>query len=106
MTHDELFEELKSLAAQLNLPVRFETGDFDGGLCVVNDTRLIILNRRAALPRKVGTLALSLAQCNLDSIYVKPAVREAIEDELARVRAEAGKSASAPAPAPAAPATP
>lgn len=93
MTHEEIFEEFKSLAAQLSLPIRFETGDFDGGLCVVNDARVIIVNKRAGLPRKVGTLAAALAQCDLDSVFVKPAIREAIEDELAKMRAEASQNA-------------
>ena len=100
MTHDELFEELKSLASQLGLPIRFEQGDFEGGLCLVNDARVIIVNKRAAVPKRVATLAAALAQCDLDSVFVKPAVREAIEDELAKIRAEARRAAETATAAP------
>lgn len=101
MSSEELFTELKSLAAELSLPVRFEQGDFEGGICVVNDARVLIVNKRATMQKKIATLAASLAQCDLDSIFVKPAVREAIDDELAKLRAEARNAALAPAaPAP------
>jgi hypothetical protein len=87
MTYDELFDELKQLALQLALPLRFEIGDFDGGLCVVHEERVCILNKRHPVQRKISALALALAQCGLDGLFVKPAVREAIDDEIAKARA-------------------
>ena len=106
MTQDELFDELKSLATQIDIPLRFEAGDFEGGLCVVNDERVLIVNKKASLPKKIATLALSLADCNLDAVFVKPIVREAIEDEIAKRRAEVAATTltSTPAAAAAAPA--
>ena|SRR5581483_9348751 len=98
MTQDELFDELKSLCSQINLPLRFESGDFEGGLCVVNDERVLIVNKKAQLPKKIATLALSLADCDLDAVFVKPAVREAIEDELAKRRVEDAAAAAAAIP--------
>jgi hypothetical protein len=86
MTYEELFEELKIIALQLSIPVRFETGDFEGGVCVVNDERVIIMNKKATLPKKISTMSAALEQCGLDGIFIKPAVREAIEDEMAKLR--------------------
>jgi hypothetical protein len=36
-------------------------------------------------PRKASILAQGLAEIGIDEVYLKPAVREFIEDELARV---------------------
>ncbi len=88
MTNEEMLVELKTLAEQIAIPVRFETGNFDGGLCVVNNERILIVNKKASVPKKISTLAVGLHQCGLDSVYVKPAVREVIEDELAKLRVE------------------
>src|SRR5690349_3402526 len=99
MTNEELIEELKALASQLTIPVRFETGDFEGGLCLINDSRVLIVNRKATVPKKISTIAAALAECGLDSVYVKPAVREAIEDELAKLRAEQPRAEGQAAPA-------
>jgi hypothetical protein len=84
MTHEELFEELKSLASELGIKVRFENGNFDGGYCLLREERLLVLNRRFTVPKKIRTLALGLNEYGLGDIFIRPAVREAIEDELAK----------------------
>ena len=84
MTHEELFEELKGLANELGIKVRFENGNFDGGYCLLREERLIVLNRRFTVPKKIRTLTLGLNEYGLGDIFIRPAVREAIEDELAK----------------------
>jgi hypothetical protein len=84
MTHEELFEELKGLAGELGIKVRFENGNFDGGYCLLREERLLVLNRRFTVPKKIRTLALGLNEYGLGDIFIRPAVREAIEDELAK----------------------
>jgi len=89
MTNEELFEELKSVANELGIRVRFETGDFDGGYCLLREEKMLVLNRRSTVPKKIRTLSMGLAEYGLDGLYVKPNVREAIEDELAKAMREA-----------------
>lgn len=89
MTHEELFEELKSLASELGIKLRFENGNFDGGYCLLRDERLLVLNRRATVPRKIRTLALGLNDYGINSNFVRPTLREAIADEVAKSLAEA-----------------
>ncbi len=89
MTNEELFEELKSVANDLGIRVRFETGDFDGGYCLLREEKMLVLNRRSTVPKKIRTLALGLAEYGLNGTYVKPNVREAIEDEIAKAMREA-----------------
>jgi hypothetical protein len=89
MTNEELFEELKSVASELGIRVRFETGDFDGGYCLLREEKMLVLNRRSTVPKKIRTLALGLTDYGLNGLFVKPNVREAIEDELAKAMREA-----------------
>ena len=89
VTHEELFEELKGLASELAIKVRFENGNFDGGYCLLREERLLVLNRRATVPRKIRTLSLGLAEYGLGDIFIRPALREAIEDEVAKAAKEA-----------------
>ncbi|HWF43174.1 MAG TPA: hypothetical protein VG537_00895 [Candidatus Kapabacteria bacterium] len=84
MTHEELFEELKGLANELGIKVRFENGNFDGGYCLLRTERLLVLNRRVTVPKKIRTLALGLTEYGLGDIFIRPALREAIEDEIAK----------------------
>jgi hypothetical protein len=82
--HEALIEELQQLAVQLGVTVRYERGDFEGGFCVLRDNRILLVNRRLAPPRKASVLAVGLHEIGLDNVFLKPALRGYIEDEVAR----------------------
>lgn len=86
MTSQQFYDELKLIAEQMGLSVRLEMGDFDGGLCTVMDRKVILLNRRHDISRRVNVIARVLHANGLDDVFVKPAIREMIEDEVARAR--------------------
>ena len=86
MKHDELIEELHTLAVQLGVTIRYERGDFEGGYCILRDQRLLLVNRRLLPARKASVLAVAMQDIGLDNVFVKPAVRAYIEDEVARAR--------------------
>lgn len=89
MTAEVLLEELKSLATTVGVKVRFETGNFDGGYCLLREEKLLVINRRSNVTRKIRTLALGLSEYGLDNTFMAPAIREAIDDELAKALQEA-----------------
>ena len=84
MTHEQILSELEHLASNCGISIRYEKGDFDGGYCVLKAERLIVINKRLATARRASVLAQGLAEVGIDEMYLKPAVREYIEDELAR----------------------
>jgi hypothetical protein len=88
--HEALIQELQELAVQLGVTVRWERGDFEGGYCVLRDTRILLVNRRLAPVRKASVLALGLHEMGLENVFLKPALREYIEDEVARTIREPG----------------
>lgn len=85
MTQEQLLKELEDLAEKSGISVRFEKGDFDGGYCILKDERIIVINKRLVLQKRTSILAQALAEVGIEEIYLKPAVREFIEDELAKV---------------------
>ncbi len=98
MKDQDLLRALEELVAQLGIQLRYEKGDFDGGLCRVDDQRLLIAN--AALPtrKKIRLLARELGRLELDQVFVVPAVRRAIEaarqDQERHGLAASGKDAA------------
>lgn len=86
MKPDELIEELHTIASQLGVTIRYELGDFEGGYCILRDQRLLLVNRRLLPARKASILAVAMQEIGLEQVYVKPAVRAYIEDEVARAR--------------------
>ncbi len=85
MTQEQILKELEDLAEKCGIALRMEKGDFDGGFCVLKEERIIVINKRLALQKKTSVLAQALAEVGIEEVYLKPAVREYIEDELAKV---------------------
>jgi len=85
MTQEEMTRELEALAAKSGIGIRYEKGDFEGGFCVLKDERLIVVNKKLPPQRKSSILAQGLAEIGIEEMYLKPVVREFIEDELAKL---------------------
>ncbi|WP_397546854.1 hypothetical protein ABUL39_13770 [Rhodothermus marinus] len=75
-----LVDELIAVARQLGLEVRVESGPFRGGYCVKQGDELVMLNRRHPPEVHLALLAEALRTRPLDTLYLKPAVRRALEE--------------------------
>ena len=84
MSPEQLLRELLELASRSGIGIRFEKGDFDGGYCILKEERLIVVNKKLAPARKASVVAQAIAEVGVDEVYLKPAVREFIEDELSK----------------------
>jgi hypothetical protein len=84
MNYLQMLNELTELAKQLSLEVRFEKGDFDGGYCILKSQKVLVVNKRLSDPRKASCLAQAMAEFGIETAFVKPSVREFIEDEVAK----------------------
>jgi hypothetical protein len=77
----ELFlDELKKLAAEMGARVRFERGDFKGGYCILNESRVIVINKLSTTQRKVMILSAALKELGIDEVYLPPRLREFIDE--------------------------
>ena len=89
MKHEEISQELHELAKQLGVNIRYEKGDFEGGYCTLKDEKMVLINKRLVPTQRAAVLAVALQEIGLDNIYIKPVLREFIEDEVAKaLRAE------------------
>ena len=77
-------DELIVVARRLGLEVRIESGPFRGGYCVKQGTELVMLNRRHPPEVHLALLAEALRTRPLETCYLKPAVRRALEEAWAR----------------------
>lgn len=74
-----IIEELEDVAHRLGMEVRSEKGNFRGGRCVVDGEEIIMLNEHDLPETQLVVLAEALREAPLDTIYLKPAVRRALE---------------------------
>ena len=84
MENQELLPELESIASQLGIKLRYEKGDFEGGYCVLKSERIIVINKKLSPSMRLTVLARGISEIGLNNIYVKPAVRDFIEDEVSK----------------------
>lgn len=80
MKTEQIVEELKKAAGELGLRVRSEKGNFRGGRCIVGEEDTIMLNKRHLPEAQLVVLAESLREASVDGIFLRPAVRNALED--------------------------
>jgi hypothetical protein len=80
----QIVKELEEAAEQLGYNVRREKGNFRGGLCMREDEEFLMLNKRHTPEVHLAVLADALREADLDSVYLRPAVRAALEDAWAR----------------------
>ncbi len=80
MKTETILDALKDAAGRLGLTVREEKGNFQGGRCVVEGEEIVMLNKRHLPEVRLSVLARSLRQAPVDAIYLRPAVRQALEN--------------------------
>ncbi|WP_420455044.1 hypothetical protein [Rubrivirga sp.] len=82
---------LEEALRQLGVRVRRERGPFRGGLCVVEGEPVLVLNRQHPAEAQVAVLAAAVREHGgADQLYLRPAVRAALEDAWAQ--ADAGQA--------------
>ncbi len=97
MSEEEVLLALETLAKALDIEVRYEKGDFLGGLCCVEGQNLIMVQKNEPPGRKIQTLARELGAFDLENVYVLPALRTLIETETAEGKRRTRSAAPPPA---------
>ena len=80
MKTQNIVKELEEAARQLGLEIRKEKGNFRGGSCVVGGNPLIMLNKHHVPEVHLTVLAECLRDYPVETLYLKPAVRKALEE--------------------------
>lgn len=83
MDDPHLFDELRRAAAKLGVEVRMEPFEtpavMGGGLCVLRDEKLVLIDQSAPFPDRILALARALSELKSETVYMAPQVRELIE---------------------------
>lgn len=76
MKTEKLLLELEQILEQCGYTLRKERGSFRGNDCIVEGDKLVIVNKNRPAESQIGTIARILAEANLSTIYIKPAVKK------------------------------
>ena len=79
MKTEHIINALEDVLHQFGVEVRWEKGRFQGGRCTINGEDLIMLNKHHPPEVHLAILAESLRDLPMDTVFLRPAVREAVE---------------------------
>ncbi len=88
MKQKEIYNELIETAEKFGLKVRQEKGYFKSGWAEKEGEKYLVLNKNNPLEALLSVLVKCLSEQPLEKIYIKPAVREYVEKQRARLQAE------------------
>jgi hypothetical protein len=85
LNDDVLLNQLEELAERLGITVRYENMNVEdspgsGGLCRLKGEYVLIVHSRATLREKIRVATRALRQFDLSGIYLKPVLRELLEE--------------------------
>ena len=79
MNQKKLYEEFQILSKKMGLKIINGRGDFIGGNCIINNEKVIVLNKLKPMENRLKILAISFLDYNLEGIYMVPYLRAFIE---------------------------
>jgi len=79
---ENLINELLEIFNDLGYKIRIEKGNFKGGFCLLREEKTLLLNKNLEQDKKISFLLITLSEIGVDDIYIKPHIREMIENQL------------------------
>ena len=75
----ELLEDFLSLGEKCDIKIIHDKGDFNGDNCLLFANNTIVINKHKPLDQRLYVLAKCFSQINLENVYIKPVLRDLIE---------------------------
>ncbi len=74
----QLLEDFLELGEKCNIKIIHDKGDFNGDNCLLFSNDTIVINKHKPLEQRLYVLAKCFSQINLDNVYIKPMLRDLI----------------------------
>jgi hypothetical protein len=81
MDNDKLFEELLQLLEKLSIQVRYDRGNFRGGLVKYHDADIFYINRKSDVDVKINTIINELKNIEIPEELISGEIRDLLESE-------------------------
>jgi hypothetical protein len=78
--------KLEKLIEETGYIVRFERGNFQSGFCILEERKVVVLNKFLPLEGRINTLIDLLPQLQIDVEKLSPESRKVFEDTMTRVQ--------------------
>ncbi len=80
-------DKLQNLLDELEYVVRFERGTFQSGYCILEQKKVVVLNKFLQLEGRINTLMDIIPQLNVNIEFLTPESRKVYDDVIQRQEA-------------------
>ena len=76
-----IYNELRELLQKLGYKLVLDKGSFNTGYCLLEDEKMIVINKNKPHENRIKILSEILSKIDTDNIYIKPKIRELINQQ-------------------------
>lgn len=76
-----IYYELRELLEKLGYKLVLDKGSFNTGYCLLEDEKMIVINKNKPYENRIKILSEILSKIDTDNIYIKPKIRELINQQ-------------------------
>lgn len=84
-------DKIEKITEEAGYIVRYERGSFQSGFCILEDKKVVVLNKFLALEGRINTLIELLPQLTIDAEALTPESRKVFNDIMGRFHATNGE---------------
>ncbi len=80
-------DKIEKIIAETGYIVRYERGTFQSGFCILEDRKVVVLNKFLPLEGRINTLIDLIPQLKVDANTLTPESRKVFDDIMGRYHA-------------------
>lgn len=80
MKTEKFLLELEQVLERAGYTLRKERGSFRGDECIIEGKKMVVVNKNKPIESQLGTMGRVLGQIDLAGVYIKPAVRNKLDE--------------------------
>jgi hypothetical protein len=84
-------DKIERIIEETGYIIRYERGTFQSGFCILEDKKVVVLNKFLQLEGRINTLIELIPQLKIDAEALTPESRKVFDDIMGRYHAANGK---------------
>ena len=77
----QIYKDIAELLEKLGVRIILDKGNFKSASCIIEDENIVVINKNIPMENRVQVLCEFLSKRNIKNIFIKPYLREMIEQK-------------------------
>ena len=81
MKPSQTYKDIVDLLEKIGIRIILDKGNFKSAPCVIEDENVVVINKNSPMENRIQVLSEFLSKKNIKNIFIKPYLREIIEQK-------------------------